>query len=589
MSNTHSLLQSAANYGPESPPSICITTAKDRILINCPEGTQGDVSQRLMTENKLKLTNKASSFFFTQNNWEYITGITDCLLKMSEEGQTQLNLTGAVLYIVLNQSRYLRLEMFIQDSAAFKQRMERRYHLQFPDLPGKFDVKKAEELKVPKGPMRGKLVKGETIVLEDGRKISPSDCVGPGAPGGLVCVIDCPSSLHVKSLQEENVLNRMIYFVHMSPDEVLESEEYAQFTSKIPSCLNITHVIHDNNNEEVVVVMVEGRQLRRSNSKTYLRCVRKISQAAILGNFHHVDKLGLTLLKVDEKFFAPSACQYPSLLSFGPEKSGNIPRREYDRMKNIRATCGWPMQVFILPPHKQTGLKDSIPETSMMHYYCLKGCICNEEERGKLYKPFEERKAQMMENEKTSETSPNIKILFLGTGASAPFKYRTVSSILVELEDGSGVLLDAGDGTYSAMVRKMGQQKAEDILKKLKMICVSHKHADHISGVARILLKRQGLMQVKAEESRLSSDCTWECSVCGKRFTSRSSIELHQKAVHPRNIREPKKVEQDNERYSSPQDLLVIGPMWLEAWLQDLSRLENIPFTYIALTSILSH
>ena len=30
-----------------------------------------------------------------------------------------------------------------------------------------------------------------------------SDCVGPGAPGGLVCVIDCPSSLHVKSLQGE--------------------------------------------------------------------------------------------------------------------------------------------------------------------------------------------------------------------------------------------------------------------------------------------------------------------------------------------------------------------------------------------------
>eukprot|EP00960_Hanusia_phi_P018278 538593-Hanusia_phi.AAC.2 len=30
---------------------------------------------------------QASSFFFTQNNWEYMTGITDCILKMSEEGQ----------------------------------------------------------------------------------------------------------------------------------------------------------------------------------------------------------------------------------------------------------------------------------------------------------------------------------------------------------------------------------------------------------------------------------------------------------------------------------------------------------------------
>eukprot|EP00960_Hanusia_phi_P018277 538593-Hanusia_phi.AAC.1 len=46
-------------------------------------------------------------------------------------------------------------------------RMSVCYVVRFPDLPGKFDAKKAEELKVAKGPLRGKLVKGEKIVLED--------------------------------------------------------------------------------------------------------------------------------------------------------------------------------------------------------------------------------------------------------------------------------------------------------------------------------------------------------------------------------------------------------------------------------------
>eukprot|EP00960_Hanusia_phi_P037536 753007-Hanusia_phi.AAC.6 len=290
---------------------------------------------------------------------------------------------------------------------------------------------------------------------------------------------------------------------------------------------------------------------------------------------------------VDERVFSPSSPSYASLSSFGAEKSGNISLKKHIGMKDVDATCGWPMQIFILPPHKQTGLKNMIPETAMMHYYCLKGCICTDQEKEKLYKNFEKRKLRLSEHEMPSKTSPDIKVLFLGTGASSPFKYRTVSSIHVELEDGSGVLLDAGDGTYSAMVRKMGKNRAEDMLRNLKMICVSHKHADHISGVARfaavglwnyrrgshthrILLKRQEVMEVDGNSFQTQSGCSWECSVCGKRFSHRSSVELHQKAVHPRshltpseivtavsevarNVREPIRVESCQDQRSDSQ------------------------------------
>jgi ribonuclease Z len=44
-------------------------------------------------------------------------------------------------------------------------------------------------LGVPAGPARGRLLRGETIVLPDGRQIAPSEVVGPPAPGTRLVVI----------------------------------------------------------------------------------------------------------------------------------------------------------------------------------------------------------------------------------------------------------------------------------------------------------------------------------------------------------------------------------------------------------------
>ena len=51
------------------------------------------------------------------------------------------------------------------------------YGIQLAGLPGKFDPAKATELGVPFGPIRGKLVRGENITLEDGTTIT-ADQVG---------------------------------------------------------------------------------------------------------------------------------------------------------------------------------------------------------------------------------------------------------------------------------------------------------------------------------------------------------------------------------------------------------------------------
>jgi ribonuclease Z len=65
------------------------------------------------------------------------------------------------------------------------------YICQAPDVRGKFDVKKADSLGVPKGPSRGMLVKGMEIEVDDDsvpggkRTIKPEDCLVGGGPGAV--------------------------------------------------------------------------------------------------------------------------------------------------------------------------------------------------------------------------------------------------------------------------------------------------------------------------------------------------------------------------------------------------------------------
>ena len=57
------------------------------------------------------------------------------------------------------------------------------YRVEEKPKPGRFDIKKAQELAIPPGPVYASLKRGETVTLEDGRRIDGKTLSGPERAG----------------------------------------------------------------------------------------------------------------------------------------------------------------------------------------------------------------------------------------------------------------------------------------------------------------------------------------------------------------------------------------------------------------------
>ena len=74
-----------------------------------------------------------------------------------------------------------------------------------------------------------------------------------------------------------------------------------------------------------------------------------------------------------------------------------------------------------------------------------------------------------------------LDVCLLGTGGMMPLPYRRLTSLMTRY-NGSSLLIDCGEGTQIAIKEKGWSPKPIDV------ICFTHYHGDHISGLPGLLL-----------------------------------------------------------------------------------------------------
>ena len=116
------------------------------------------------------------------------------------------------------------------------------------------------------------------------------------------------------------------------------------------------------------------------------------------------------------------------------------------------------------------------------------------------------------EDGENSQTPPlpesrrgEAELVFLGTGAAAPSKYRNVTGTLLRLRKrgpgtaaaaaggpppAGGLLLDCGEGSLGQLTRAFGRKRALEAVNTLELVWISHIHADHHAGLPRLLMAR---------------------------------------------------------------------------------------------------
>jgi len=455
----------------------------------------GDGTQRLCGENKVRL-GKLKDILITQVHSDRIGGLAGMLLTLSDSGNNQLRIAGPVgiaRYIqslrfvykrpdsaikaveICNPSKPMDIEGFSiesisiphdlsDDSQPFKKlrvdmsdtykvpikfgkfTVERDspdccsynevvcFFFRAPAKRGKFHPSKALELGVAKGPDFGKLTRGITVEV-DGRQVTPSMCMETTEIAQLIGFIDCPDLIYLDNLIATNRFDvyyqdqGLRYIFHLAPEHVVENSRYLSFIKRFKSEL-VSHVFVNSS-------VCENRILYLSSAR-----IQKIL---------HFD--------ANDKIFPLDA-------------SGVASQHELCAMIPDTSVVGDVGIKYIVHPLSKRGFQPRVPD---------------------------EKEAEIQYALQYVPSAPQIippgqfELSLLGTGSAIPSKYRNVTSNLLRTNEGA-VFLDCGESSCFQLFRRFGKKNGMSMIQKdIKLVWISHMHADHHLGILQLLSIRRSL------------------------------------------------------------------------------------------------
>ncbi|XP_019745505.1 zinc phosphodiesterase ELAC protein 2 [Hippocampus comes] len=486
--------------------SLYVFSEYNRYLFNCGEGTQ-----RLMHEHKLRAS-RLDNIFLTRMSWENVgglsgmiltlkdTGVPDCVLsgppqlesyvkaiktfsgpldsiKLSVRPYTDQTYTDDTMTVVqvpifasagnsrpspgssrspspTSDTRDGDQPDNAKDQAGDERTVTRDASLvvaficKLHPKKGNFLVVEAKELGLPVGtaaigPLIATLKSGKSVTY-DGKEIRPEQVCTPTDPGLAFVIVECPSEEFVTPLCNSQHFSRYhnggpedapALVVHITPEALLNTDQYQDWMKRFPA--STEHLI--------------------------------LNEHA--GSAHNVrsHKIQAQLNMIHPDVF-------PHLTTYTPKD----PRASVET-STVRAEC---LLKFQLRPVIEWQ-RDAIP-------------ACNHEEFVKeaydvpnfLQEVDKCRHLRSSTSAAPAGQAEYPEFVFLGTGSALPMKIRNVSSTLVNISAGRSLLLDCGEGTFGQLCRHYGDG-VDEVLSHISAVFVSHMHADHHTGLVKLLYQRQ--------------------------------------------------------------------------------------------------
>ncbi|MCJ1410994.1 Zinc phosphodiesterase ELAC protein 2 [Ptychographa xylographoides] len=317
---------------------------------------------------------------------------------------------------------------------------------------GKFDPKKAKALGVVAGRLYSDLTAGHTVQNDKGEDVLPEQVLGPSKSGNGIAVVELPSDEYVHNLiaraewQEPQVMEGVGAIVWILGPGVFKNQSLQYFMTEM------SHMKH----------MVSSTDC----CPNYLSLD---SSAAAAIRLHQIDA---------DRFPIPTHNNRPPTSPENDQTASTKVANWIPANRGLRVLLEPTILVqdkFSVPPLDTAKVLQEMPKDVLFLAKAIRHEIS-----GKSIQQELERSSQDL-------PSPDAEVVFLGTGSALPSKYRNVSGILLRVPGSGSYLFDCGENSLGQLSRIYPQDELTEVLRDLKMIWISHMHADHHLGTTSVV------------------------------------------------------------------------------------------------------
>lgn len=352
------------------------------------------------------------------------------------------------------------------------------YVCKLQERPGTLDFGMCVERGVKPGPLLGRLKNGFDVTLPDGSIVKADDVRGKPQPGSVFIVVDVPDESYLEALMSAEVFKKhqktaekddevALVVVHFSPEEMMENGEYRAWMDDFSP--STQHIFVNERNEFTGFFASHRiqRQLNELSDEVFPMLKERHPYLDNKPNEFAIDN------KEDaDKHFVIDA---------KPDKFQEFPELGILSAFHIRPQKGFDRN---LEPY-------SNPEKVIEE-------ILEQPQAKELIAQFKVESKKLVKPRTKEQRSKEFpRVITFGTGSCIPNKTRNVSANLIHINDKNCALLDCGEGTLGQLVRFYGRSGADEVLRNMKLIFVSHLHADHHLGLINILSRRRKVTDEK--------------------------------------------------------------------------------------------